>query len=76
MKGFWRAYGLTVILFTIALGLTVESVVGQITDIEQGSLESDWTTLKKLYRMTDGASWINNNNWDVISEQIPNAVSL
>ncbi len=76
MKGFWRAYGLTVILFTIALGLTVESVVGQITDIEQGSLESDWTTLKKLYRMTDGASWINNTNWDVISEQIPNADSL
>ena len=77
MKGFGEAYLLTVLLFAVVLGLaTVESVEGQITDIEQSSLESDWTTLKKIYRMTNGTNWTNSTNWDVTSQQMPDANSL
>jgi len=73
MKAFWVYSGLFVVLVGIDLIVTVEASIAQI---ENDSLESDWDTLKKIYRMTGGPNWTNNTNWDITSEQPPNAEAL
>ncbi len=60
----------------MVLGVTVDVSSGQPFDIENDLLKSDWDTLKKIYRMTGGASWTNSTNWNIASSQVPNAESL
>jgi len=76
MKNFTGSSWLSVVLLTMTLGLAVEFSVGQIAGRDNDSLESDWTTLMKIYRMTGGAGWTNNMNWDITSQQIPDSEAL
>jgi len=76
MKDLFDYSRLSVVLAGMVLGVTVEASMAQVAETEIDSLQSDWNTLKKIYQMTGGASWINSTNWDVASGQTPNAEEL
>ncbi len=67
------------IVATDAGGLTAwRAVVVTVTDVNEDDprLEDDWRALVALYKSTDGAHWLRNDNWSPSLDRVPKTEEL